>query len=133
MNRTEYADRTNGQRRKLRTFNSRTGEDKWFPAGRDYYDHNRQKFIINVPCLGYVPFVKTRKGNIEAAALIIQIIQPTLRTHRATPSRCRCRPARRPQWRFQPRVRSRWRPLTACRGRWRSRWERRCRRRRPQA
>jgi hypothetical protein len=58
-NRTEYAYKTNGQIRKLRTFNSRTGEDKWFPAGRDYYDHNRQKFIINVPCLGYIPPEKT--------------------------------------------------------------------------
>ena len=58
-NRTEYAYKTNGQIRKLRTHNSRTGEYKWFAAGRDYYDHNRQKFIINVPCLGYIPPEKT--------------------------------------------------------------------------
>ena len=49
-------------------FNSRTGEDKWFPAGRDYYNHNRQKFIINVPCLGYIPPEKTNAGM--KAALI---------------------------------------------------------------
>ena len=69
-NRSEYAFKVNRQNPlKLRTFNSRTGEDKWTANGRDYYDHNRQKFIINVPCLGYVPFFKTRKGGIEAAAL----------------------------------------------------------------
>ena len=66
-NRTEYAYKTNGQKRKLRTFNSRTGEYKWFAAGRDYYDHNRQQFIINVPCLGYIPPEKT---NAMKAALI---------------------------------------------------------------
>ena len=54
-NRTEYAWKTNGRRLKLRTFNSRTGEDTWFANGRDYYEHNRQKFIVNVPCLGYIP------------------------------------------------------------------------------
>ena len=77
-NRTEYAFKTNGQIRKLRTHNSRTGEYKWFPAGRDYYDHNRQKFIVNVPCLGYIPPHKangtrdgkdTILGNLRAALI----------------------------------------------------------------
>ena len=81
FNRTEYAWKTNGQKRKLRTFSSRTGVDKWFPAGRDYYDHNRQKFIINVPCLGYIPPHKangtrdgkdTILGNLRAALLQTQ-------------------------------------------------------------
>jgi len=62
VNRTEYARKPNGTVRKLRTFNSRTGDYKWFPAGRDYYTHNRQSFIINVPCLGYIPEMKTRNG-----------------------------------------------------------------------
>ena len=60
VNRTEYARLSNGQVCKLRTFNSRTGAYKWFPSGRDYYSHNRQEFIINVPCLAYIPQEKTR-------------------------------------------------------------------------
>ena len=43
-----------GVPRKLRNWNSRTGQYTWFPAGRDYYDNNRQRFIINVPCIGYI-------------------------------------------------------------------------------
>ena len=36
VNRTQYARKVSGALRKLRTFNSRTGDYKWFPAGRDY-------------------------------------------------------------------------------------------------
>jgi hypothetical protein len=67
-NRTEYAKKADGTVRKLRTFNSRTGEYTRFPAFTDYYSHNRQKFIINVPCVGYIPPEKTRNG-IEQALL----------------------------------------------------------------
>ena len=67
--RTEWGWKTNRAKPvKLRQFNSRTGEDKWFPAGRDYYAHNRQKFIINVPCLGYIPYSKTNEG-LKAALI----------------------------------------------------------------
>ena len=54
VNRTEWALTAAGVPRKLRTWNSRTGQYTWFPAGRDYYDNNRQRFIINVPCVGYI-------------------------------------------------------------------------------
>ena len=43
-----------GQRRVLRVRNTRTDSWTWKAAGRDYYDHNRQRFIINIPCLGYI-------------------------------------------------------------------------------
>ena len=67
--RAEWGWKTNRAKPvKLRQFNSRTGEDKWFPNGRDYYDHNRQKFIINVPCLGYIPYSKTNEG-LKAALI----------------------------------------------------------------
>ena len=52
--RAEYATTTAGVRRILRKWNSRTGQWDWKPAGRDYYEHNRQRFIVNVPCLGYI-------------------------------------------------------------------------------
>ena len=39
---------------KLRIFNSRTGQDFFTANGRDYYAHNRQRFIINLPCKGYI-------------------------------------------------------------------------------
>ena len=55
MNRTEYARTTAGHVRKLRYWNSR--EERWVyrDAGRDYYRHNMQKFIINVKAKGYIP------------------------------------------------------------------------------
>ena len=59
-NRTEYARKTNGHVYRLRTWSSRTSEYNWRAAGRDYYNHNRQKFIINVPCLGYISPSKIR-------------------------------------------------------------------------
>jgi hypothetical protein len=48
VNRTEYARTATGRVRKLRYWNSR--EERWVyrDAGRDYYKHNMQKFIINV-------------------------------------------------------------------------------------
>ena len=52
--RTEYAMTSAGQRRVLRVRNTRTDSWTWKAAGRDYYDHNRQRFIINIPCLGYI-------------------------------------------------------------------------------
>ena len=36
VNRTEWAVTAAGVPRKLRTWNSRTGQHTWFPAGRDY-------------------------------------------------------------------------------------------------
>ena len=62
-NRTEYARKTNGLAYKLRWWNSRTEEYVWRAAGRDYYSHNRQKFIINVPCLGYVSSLIANRGR----------------------------------------------------------------------
>ena len=55
MNRTEYARTTAGRVTKLRYWNSR--EERWVyrDAGRDYYRHNMQKFIINVKAKGYIP------------------------------------------------------------------------------
>jgi hypothetical protein len=52
--------------RKLRSWNSRTGQYTWFPAGREYYEQNRQKFLINVPCLGYIPANALRQVDPEA-------------------------------------------------------------------
>ena len=45
----------------LRRFNSRTGQDFFTANGRDYYAHNRQKFIINLPCKGYIAPEKANK------------------------------------------------------------------------
>jgi hypothetical protein len=36
VNRTEWAVNSEGRPRKLRAWNSRTGQHTWFPAGRDY-------------------------------------------------------------------------------------------------
>ncbi len=52
--RRHIAYKTNGQMRILSTFNSRTGEEKLTKAGEEYYKHNRQKFIINVPAVAYL-------------------------------------------------------------------------------
>jgi hypothetical protein len=65
VNRTEYARKTNGLVYKLRLWNSRTEEYVWRAAGRDYYSHNRQKFIINVPCLGYVSPLIANRGDVS--------------------------------------------------------------------
>ncbi|NBU41515.1 MAG: hypothetical protein EBS51_12085, partial [Planctomycetia bacterium] len=58
--RTEYAWTIRGAKRVLRRFNSRTGIDVFTANGRDYYTHNRQKFIINLPCKGYIAPSNTR-------------------------------------------------------------------------
>ena len=69
VNRTEWALTAQGVPRKLRSWNSRTGQYTWFPAGRDYYDHNRQKFLINVPCVGYIhPADTGRAGPVPSMA-----------------------------------------------------------------
>ena len=47
----------------LRTWNARRKQWQWTPAGIDYYKHNRQRFVVNVPCLGYIPEYKTRNGQ----------------------------------------------------------------------
>ena len=38
----------------LRTWNARRKQWTWTHAGVDYYKHNRQRFIVNIPCLGYI-------------------------------------------------------------------------------
>jgi len=53
---------TNGQVRKLRTWNTRTAEYNYKPAGRDYYRHNMQKLIFNIICKGYISPLALRKG-----------------------------------------------------------------------
>jgi hypothetical protein len=62
----EYARMTNGQIRKIRKWNSRTGEWDMTDAGRDYYNHNRQKFIINVKCFGYVSPLAIRNPQADS-------------------------------------------------------------------
>jgi len=47
----------------LRTWNGRLKQWMWTPAGIDYYKHNRQRFVVNIPCLGYIPEYKTRNGQ----------------------------------------------------------------------
>ena len=54
VNNREYARKTNGRVYKLRVWNSRTEQWDWKDAGKDYYRHNKQKFIINLKCLGYI-------------------------------------------------------------------------------
>ena len=47
----------------LRTWNIRAKKWAWTPDGLDYYRHNRMRFIINVPCLGYIPRQHTRRAG----------------------------------------------------------------------
>ena len=68
MNKTEYARRANGQIRKLRSWNSRTERWVYRDAGRDYYRHNQQKFIINIPTQGYIAPTKIRGAEEGASA-----------------------------------------------------------------
>ena len=44
----------------LRTWNARRKQWNWTPAGIDYYRHNRQRFIVNIPCLGYIASTMAR-------------------------------------------------------------------------
>ncbi|NDD65540.1 MAG: hypothetical protein EBZ36_16425, partial [Acidobacteria bacterium] len=53
--RSEYAYTTDGVMKKLWTWNSRTGVRDFTVAGRNYYEHNRQRFIVNIPCKAYIP------------------------------------------------------------------------------
>ena len=69
VNRSEYARTTAGQTRKLRYWNSRTEEFVWKDAGRDYYRHNMQKFIINIKAKGYVlPNIRLPGDDFNNAA-----------------------------------------------------------------
>ena len=44
----------------LRTWNARRKQWNWTHAGIDYYRHNRQRFIVNIPCLGYIASTMAR-------------------------------------------------------------------------
>jgi hypothetical protein len=44
----------------LRTWNNRLKRWMWTPAGIDYYKHNRQRFIVDIPCLGYIASTEAR-------------------------------------------------------------------------
>ena len=70
--RTEYAYTTAGVAKKLRTWNVRAKSWAWTPAGLDYYRHNRMRFIVNVPCLGYIPRQKTRAGGDPANHVLLR-------------------------------------------------------------
>jgi hypothetical protein len=52
--RSMYARRSDGTERKLMSWMPRLGKFRLTRWGRDYYSHNRQEFIINVPCIGYI-------------------------------------------------------------------------------
>ena len=68
----------------LRRWNSRTSQWVWTPAGRNYYEHNRQRFIINVPCLGYIPPAKCNIGvSEEEPANLTDEMREWLREERA--------------------------------------------------
>ena len=48
----------------LRSWNSRTGEYRWTDAGRNYYDHNVQKFIWEIPAKAYkIPHEREQAPN----------------------------------------------------------------------
>ena len=54
VNRQEWAFNTARNRALvLRSWNSRTGEDRWTDAGRNYYDHNVQKLLWEIPVKAY--------------------------------------------------------------------------------
>jgi hypothetical protein len=61
--RTEYAYTKVGIAKQLRTWNIKAKKWAWTPAGLNYYKHNRRRFIINVPCLGYIPRQHTRRAG----------------------------------------------------------------------
>jgi len=67
VNRTEYARRTDGQIRKLRSWNSRTEQWVYRDAGRDYYRHNVQKFIVNIVARAYIPPTSVRNADLGMA------------------------------------------------------------------
>ena len=63
--RSMYARQTDGTERKLMSWMPRLGKFRLTKWGKDYYSHNRQEFIINVPCIGYV-WSKSRQTYIMA-------------------------------------------------------------------
>ena len=50
--RTEFAVTAAGRVRMLGAWNARRKQWAWTPVGIDYYRHNRQRFIVNMPLLG---------------------------------------------------------------------------------
>ena len=69
--RSMYARRSDGTERKLMSWMPRLDKFRLTKWGKDYYSHNRQEFIINVPCIGYKwdqhrqDFVMCTEGHIR--------------------------------------------------------------------
>ena len=66
-----YARMASGRHFVIRTRN-RNGEDIVTPKGRDYYDHNRQEFVIKIPVMGYKD---SRHGPVECFVTYIPLTQ----------------------------------------------------------
>ena len=49
-----------GKSKMLRTWDARRKKWAWTLSGIDYYKHNRQRFIVNIPCLGYIASTMAR-------------------------------------------------------------------------
>ena len=66
--RTEFAVTKAGRVKMLRTWNARLKKWMWTDAGVHYYKHNRQRLIVNIPCLGYIPSTSVRAPSADLLA-----------------------------------------------------------------
>ena len=64
--RTEFAVTKAGKVKMLRTWNARLKRWMWTDSGVHYYKHNRQRFIVDIPCLGYIAITAARAPGANA-------------------------------------------------------------------
>ena len=77
--RNVYARRSDGTERKLTTWMPRLGKARLTKDGKDYYSHNRQQFIVNIPTIAYVlaldgTYVMCTVGHIEGGEPVRLIV-----------------------------------------------------------
>ena len=74
-----YARRSDGTDRMLLAWMPRLGKFRATKDGKDYYKHNRQQFIVNVPVIAYTPgndgvFVMCTVGHIVGGDPVTMMI-----------------------------------------------------------